>query len=298
MIITRAQKHFTPRIFQSLLQTQYIGRYLYHVHETTSTMTLMNDLLEQKKTVANTHKQEYYESLPSGFLVLSDSQTEGKGRKGRSWYSNTTDNLCFSILLRLEQHGNSKVPDIFKLNLAMVVAVVKMCHDIGVTQARIKWPNDVWIPVSTTEPKGEYGHYRKLSGMLVNSIQNGNEIIAICGIGVNVNQSLSDGPMSSIAISLKDILNTTMEKEKILAIICNHLEQLLKLNFEQLLYEYKQYDLLINNEVMVVPSNPNEIPVVAKAIGYSQFGNLIVQSLSDGTNKELVSEEVSIRIAN
>jgi BirA family biotin operon repressor/biotin-[acetyl-CoA-carboxylase] ligase len=291
--------NFSVKQFQQHLSTEYIGRYFYHVQETTSTMDLMEVLAHPKldNSTSNTIVPSSSEQgAPTGFLILADKQTQGRGRKGRTWTSEPAENLYVSILIRLEQ---SQFQHLIKLNLALGIAIVKACHEFGATEARIKWPNDVWIPVSSSNNNtSEYGQYRKLSGMLVNSSQYGNQLVAVCGLGINVNQQFhfneQQNTLTNVATSLRDVVGKSIQRELVLASICNHIEELMTYNMEQVIEIYKKYDLLIGKKVLVHESKVQIYE--ATAIGYSKFGNLQVE-LSDGSGvKELISEEVSIRL--
>jgi BirA family biotin operon repressor/biotin-[acetyl-CoA-carboxylase] ligase len=104
-----------------------------------------------------------------GVVVLTDSQTAGKGRLGRIWKDVTAHNAITSTVLR------PKFP-LYLLVMAASLAVVDAIANSSSVHATIKWPNDVLI--------GE----RKVAGILIETShdQNG-QLVAIAGIGVNVN---------------------------------------------------------------------------------------------------------------
>lgn len=259
-------------------------------------MDLLDALIQpsMNKSIDNSSssnmEQRAQVGAPTGLTVLANKQTAGRGRKGRAWQSNDAENIYVSILFRVDF---GMFDQLIKLNLGLALAVVETCHDFGIKNAGIKWPNDVWVPVNEKE-NGEYGPYRKLSGMLVNTSQIGNEVRAICGIGLNVNESFQSSELSLTAISMSDILGKKLLREHVLASVCNHLEKVLSMNMEEMLLVYRQHDILMGKHIMVHQSD--QPPVEAVAIGYSKFGNLKVQFVQDGSVKELISEEVSIRL--
>ena len=120
-----------------------------------------------------------------GVVVLTDSQTAGKGRLGRRWVDVAGCNVLSSTLLR------PHFPPHFLImvaSLAIVDAIIETC---GVT-ATIKWPNDVLI--------GE----RKVAGTLIETSHilcgaaeqdRSSQLVAILGIGVNVNGYIQDMPL-------------------------------------------------------------------------------------------------------
>jgi BirA family transcriptional regulator, biotin operon repressor / biotin---[acetyl-CoA-carboxylase] ligase len=96
---------------------------------------------------------------PHGTLVTADEQSAGRGRQGRVWTAPARSAVLMSVLLR--EFGET-------LPLAAAVAV---CESLPV-DARIKWPNDVWI------------EGRKVAGILVEARPQ--EGWAVLGIGLNV----------------------------------------------------------------------------------------------------------------
>lgn len=136
---------------------------------------------------------------PEGLIVLTGSQTAGRGRRGAAWFSATDESLAFSILLRPEE-PKALWP---RLALAAGLAVAEGIEYFGV-RAGIKWPNDVWI--------GD----RKVAGILVEAGVD----FAVVGIGLNVNTHHFPEGIREIATSLQ--METAMEisrAEVLLAII-------------------------------------------------------------------------------
>lgn len=105
---------------------------------------------------------------PAGLVVVADRQTAGRGRRGRPWEDvEPARSLLCSVLLDAPALGATLVP------LATGVAVADAVRRRGV-RARLKWPNDVLVPVD--------GDLRKCAGILVE--QHGDRLVV--GIGVNV----------------------------------------------------------------------------------------------------------------
>src|SRR2546421_3077971 len=115
-----------------------------------------------------------HERPEEGVVVLTDSQTVGKGRQGRRWVDVAGRNVLSSILLR----------PLFPPHLLVMVASLAVVDTVAETcrvSATIKWPNDVLIAD------------RKVAGILIETSHDlkGN-MIAILGIGVNVNGHIQD----------------------------------------------------------------------------------------------------------
>eukprot|EP00029_Vermamoeba_vermiformis_P011959 TRINITY_DN6765_c0_g1_i1.p1 TRINITY_DN6765_c0_g1~~TRINITY_DN6765_c0_g1_i1.p1 ORF type:complete len:313 (-),score=41.89 TRINITY_DN6765_c0_g1_i1:66-1004(-) len=258
---------FNAREFQENLKTEFIGRSFIYRHLVDSTMKVA--------------QREEADNCPHGTLVLAECQSHGVGRGGRDWVSQPNGNLYFSIVLRPRV-----VTDLYKLNFAICLAVCMSCDEEGIS-TNVKWPNDVW-----------YDRSKKLSGMLINTSFMGKEVSAVIGIGINVNEDMtktSNAEVQKLATSLFNITGKQINRERFLAHVCNHLEELTVKPMEDIIELYKKYDLLCGNDIVVMPKgrdNPERVD--AKAISFSREGALVVQ-YQDGTTKELIAEEVSIR---
>ena len=108
-----------------------------------------------------------------GSLVLADLQTQGRGRKGRKWFS-PPRSLHFSVLLR----PNLPAQKLSMLTLLACLAVQKVLSEITGLEAQIKWPNDILL------------HGKKAGAILVEANIVGGEVAwAVIGIGCNINVS-------------------------------------------------------------------------------------------------------------
>jgi len=131
-----------------------------------------------------------------GTVVLTDSQTAGKGRLGRQWLDVQGRHVLSSTVLRPQF---SPYLLVMIASLAVVNAITSTCKVV----ASIKWPNDILI-----------GN-RKVAGILIEtSHDQQGRMLAIVGIGVNVN-----GPSNQLATSTETDLQrpgataTTLQSE-------------------------------------------------------------------------------------
>lgn len=109
-------------------------------------------------------------------VVLAKRQTKGKGTKGRSFVSDE-GGVYLSVLRRLE---NFPSKDAFKMMASASTAVCKTLVSLGL-QPVIKWPNDVHV------------NGKKICGILIeNTFSGANLSRSIIGIGLNVNNALTD----------------------------------------------------------------------------------------------------------
>ena len=104
--------------------------------------------------------------LPHGAVVMSRSQTAGRGRAGRAWTSPDAG-LMFSVLLK----GSLPAPpQTLPLRCALGVREALAPY----AECRIKWPNDLIVDG------------KKLVGILCESGTCGAEAYAVCGVGINL----------------------------------------------------------------------------------------------------------------
>lgn len=109
---------------------------------------------------------------PEGAAVMADTQTAGRGRRGRIWHS-PPGNLYCSILLRPQCPPRDAANLSFAAALAVADAVLPLLPD-GI-DLRFKWPNDVLL------------NGKKVAGILIESEARGDELsYAVVGAGVNI----------------------------------------------------------------------------------------------------------------
>lgn len=150
--------------------------------------------------------------------VVANLQTKGRGRRGRSWQAGLGASLTFSVLWRF-QCGASALSG---LSLAVGVALIRAMHSFGITQAQLKWPNDVLI-----------GH-EKLAGILI-ELQGDMEGPSVAVIGVGINLNLPDSIKQQIdqpATDLASAFTQPINPNELLGVLLKHLAEVLS-NFEQ-----------------------------------------------------------------
>jgi BirA family biotin operon repressor/biotin-[acetyl-CoA-carboxylase] ligase len=121
--------------------------------------------------------------LPEGSIILAGRQTDGRGRKGRDWYSSTDGSIVVSIILKPQ---TDPVTLTALLALSAAEAIETEAPEVMVD---IKWPNDI------------YSGGRKLAGILAE--RSGGDVVL--GIGLDVNDDADDFPeeISGSAVSMK-----------------------------------------------------------------------------------------------
>ena len=129
-------------------------------------------------------------------VVVSEVQTHGRGRSGRSWKS-PKGGLWFSLIIR------PKVPidRIPLLQFLFANALRKGIEEVYGVQSEVKWPNDLVVGG------------KKLAGVLIETKISGPELVyAIVGIGLNVNLTAEQLPTGATSIFLVKKKRFSLEK--------------------------------------------------------------------------------------
>ena len=219
---------------------------------------------------------------PHGTAALSDYQTGGHGRRGRSFLSPPGVGLYLSILLRPE------CPPTQLMHLTCAAGVA-MCNAIeeGVGfRPGIKWTNDI-----------VYGR-RKLGGILTELRLNAKGLVdyAIVGIGINCCQRLQDFPpeIREVAGSLSMVTGQEIDRFRVAAAELDALYDMsVRLLTEQdaLISQYRKDCITIGQDISLVRG---EEVRHGKALDVDDAGALVVL-FPDGHTEAINSGEVSVR---
>ena len=221
---------------------------------------------------------------PEGTCILAKTQTAGKGRRGRLWYS-PPGGLWLSIVLRPEIQSK----DVGKLSLITGVAVADAIRDTLELPAAIKWPNDVLV----------FG--KKVCGILPETRFIGNEMeFAIVGIGVNVAVD-----MELLPLDVQETAATLMSpvpkdaSGAIEALTVSILDKFtflynrfLSEGFLEILQKVRECCDTLGRDVIVTGAGR---PTQGIALDIDSDARLIVRTES-GVDVSVVSGEVSVRV--
>ena len=141
------------------LSTEVFGRRdILYFGETDSTNTRAKALADQ--------------GAPEGTVIVAEKQTDGRGRKGRNWFSPSREGIYVSLILR-PGISPDEAP---KTTLLTAVAVAEALISLTRLKVNIKWPNDILISG------------KKIAGILTEIKAEMDAIdYIIVGLGLNVN---------------------------------------------------------------------------------------------------------------
>lgn len=212
---------------------------------------------------------------------LAEIQTQGRGRRGRSWHMPLAGGVALSLFRRFD----GGMAALSGLSLVAGIAVLRALEDCAVGGAALKWPNDV------------VADGRKLAGVLV---ELGGDALGPChaviGVGINLRVGAKQGAMIDqpwtdvAALSVGRIPSRNLLAGRMLSRLAEALDDFAAAGFAAFASEYAKHDALYDRRVAV--SNGNHA-WEGVAMGVTSRGTLKV--VRDGAEVEIDSGEVSVR---
>ncbi len=224
----------------------------------------------------NYAKRLLLEGVPHGAVVIADTQTAGRGRHGKEFFSPPNTGLYLSLILRPQKALSDALP----ITLAAAVAVCRAVENLSGLTPQIKWVNDIFFDG------------KKICGILceaVSDFESGMVEGLVAGIGINLTTTPEAfGGLSRVAGSL---FPEQLSRNQLAAEITAELMDLEKdLDSPELIREYKHRSLLLGREIIFERDGRQHNGL---AWDINEKGNLLVR-LADGRILTLASGEVSI----
>lgn len=250
------------------LETRVFGRqhYIYY-QEIDSTNNLARELAS--------------EGYPEGTVVVAETQTAGRGRRGRNWYSPGRQGIYVSIVLR------PKLPlmDISRITLVSAAAVAERWKKDLQLQPKIKWPNDILV------------NNKKMAGILAEAVTDMDSIeFIVVGIGLNINNQAGDFPsdfkMNATSALAENGQPASRVKtlQALLARFEGYYFQLTEGNFAPTLQKCRNLSLVLGQQVRLDTINGF---LSGQAIGIDENGFLMVRDHS-GIIHTVISGEITV----
>lgn len=216
-----------------------------------------------------------------GSCLITELQTQGRGRRGRAWQSSLGGSLAFSLLWRFNQGAGF----LSGLSLVVGIALMRAFNQLAIPGVSLKWPNDI------------LHERRKLAGILI-ELQGDmhGPCAAVIGIGINV--KLPEQACSEIdqpATDLATIRSGLPDRNRLLASLLSHLiealEQFQDSGFSGFQEEWISYHTYHGEAVtLLMPDGRKEPGTVT---GVAPDGSLLVTQ--EGRERRFNSGEISLR---
>jgi BirA family biotin operon repressor/biotin-[acetyl-CoA-carboxylase] ligase len=231
----------------------------------------------EETTSTNDYIKKYLDK--EVFVVIAKSQTNGRGRLNRSFYSPSNTGLYLSLLIK----PNSTISNSVKLTTYTAVVVAKAIESLINMPVQIKWVNDLFL------------NGKKICGVLTESSYNfeKNKLThAVIGIGVNVYNGSFPLELKSIATSIEKESGIKVNINDLISKIINGLLNAEKeISSNNYLVDYKKRLFILGKKVMVVSGNDS---YDATCLDVLENGALVVNK--DGEIITVHAGDVSIRV--
>lgn len=217
-------------------------------------------------------------------VVFAETQTAGRGRRGRTWLSPPGLNLYMSCLKRFD----GGLAGLSGLSLAVGVIVLRALTAAGVQGAGLKWPNDVLTPQG------------KLAGILVElSGEYQGPCAAVIGIGLNLR--LTDALREQAGQPVADVAglcggrppSRNAMAAALVQAMADGLQQFERHGFAAFVDDYAAHDLLRGVPLSLTGAHGDFLGTGA---GVDARGALLVR-LADGSTRAVDSADVTVRRA-
>lgn len=246
------------------LETEYFGQEIHYYGEVDSTNNVAKKLAEK--------------GAKEGSMVIAETQSRGRGRRGKKWLS-PEGGIWITTILR----PHISPADAPKLTLMTGVAVAKtLINEYGL-DVGIKWPNDILL--------GE----KKVCGILTEANAKFNMVdYVVVGIGIDANMDTDIFPseLHYRATSLREELGEEIDRVKLVQSLSKVFEETYEQfkagNFPDILNDWRKLSKTIGSYVEV-RKRMGRI-VRGEAVGITKNGTLILE-LDDKNLRKIVSGE-------
>ena len=216
-------------------------------------------------------------------VIVASSQTAGRGRLGRKFYSPDSSGLYLSIIYAPKE----KIESPALLTATAAVGVCRALLSVYEADAKIKWVNDIFM-------RG-----KKVSGILTEGLtdfERGGISCAVVGIGVNIAPQNFPRDIADIATSVLEDKDADTKRSALAAAIVNEVLSIYvsgKKGFVRAMEEYRERSMLTGKTVTVHPVVDGAEAYEAEVLDVGEDAKLFVKT-GDGKTRFLDSGEVTL----
>lgn len=240
--------------------------------------------IEYVETIDSTNdelKRRVKNGLRDRVCLVADSQTKGRGRKGRVFYSPGGNvGIYMSYLYYSDRPAERSVT----VTTAVSVMAAKAINEVTGADVKIKWVNDIYL------------NNRKISGILTELVPLGDKNAIIVGIGINIMPSELPEEIKNIAGSVltnADCADFSSIKKAVVEKIVNALDEFaVKESLEDYIEDYIKLSCVLGKQVIYSDWNGQ---FKAKVLSITEEGHLQVE-LENGEKRYLDTGEITLRI--
>ena len=239
--------------------------------------------IEVFKTIDSTNTyvgKKGSEGEQEGFLAVAEEQSNGRGRRGRTFYSPQNSGIYFSLLLK----PNQKPERAMMITVMAAVAVCEALKQLTGTKPEIKWVNDIYIKA------------RKVCGILTEaSLLENTGTLHYCVLGIGINLFC---PKEGFPDEIRQVAGYVTDefsdiRAKVVAETMNAFYRLYQgFHVTEAVEKYRSFSFMVGRRVTVLG---NELMKEAQVLEIDDNCGLVVR-YDDGMTETLSSGEVSIKL--
>lgn len=216
---------------------------------------------------------------PDSTVLVAASQTLGRGRMGRKFYSPADTGVYLSVLIRRDWPPTAARD----LTVLAAVAAARAAEALSCRETKIKWVNDIFLDG------------KKVCGILTEAafrMEEGTLDYAVLGVGFNAYRP-PEGFPETLAQVAGSVYESAREEGRnaLTAVFLNELENCLLFPVEAR-QEYRRRSMVLGRKVRVLSPQGSRR---AQALDLDEHCGLIVE-YPDGTRETLRSGEISLRL--
>ena len=205
--------------------------------------------------------KELYNVKNKNYIIISEEQTNGIGRRGKIWHSPKGNIYC-----SMNFNGKIKIKDFFLFNILIVTSIKKVLEKFKLDNILIKWPNDIFFKK------------QKFCGIISETYTNSkNQTCIISGFGINIYNSpkINEYPTTFISSFYKEI-EISFFLHEIFQVLFINLKKLFSGNDKKIIDYFNKNLMFLNENVKIITENKKII--TGKLLGINNRGSLMLKS--------------------
>ena len=227
---------------------------------------------------------------PEGTLIYAETQTAGKGRLDRSWFSVAGKGIYFSLILRPSQPWKFWPILTHVAAGALIYALKGVEHSVELAKPLdidLKWPNDVLLSG------------KKCAGILLETLMSDEgDAAAIVGVGINAHPGSVPEDLADVAICVDDAAGVAVPRRRLFIRFLKYFQYGYKLfregKFEEILERWKGFSSMWNGASVTLFEGDRTRNAIT--CGLDEIGALRVR-LADGSVETVLAGDVSVRLS-
>lgn len=239
------------------------------------------DQLVYKRDIDSTqnHAFRILDQYDGNIVIISESQSLGRGRFKREWLSPKEAGLYMSLVLR----PNVSNQEMIVFNLFMSLAISMTIRQTTGLKSGIKWPNDIYI------------NDKKVCGFLTEMISSDNIVQTIvCGIGININRSEVTTSLGTATTLTDELDNREFDINQFIDVLFKNIEhyydKFLTSPFSSIKEDWLKQAIIFNRELKITTVKEQ---IRGKALDITDEGYLVILDGAQNIHK-VISADIEI----